>query len=243
MYRPKKYVRLDPLSRTPRLADVRNLLDAASKSRSCTVEQPWRSENLKMPFSLTVRVELGGSGEPIWTLYEGDGAKSRVMWSTGFGDVELLYDVLTLSLPSDGPNIFDPNSRPSTFSSTGPAVSSSSSASSSSASEQRPASFYESTDFSSPASDGAAADASVTSYPAHLAGDDFYTSEPVFEKSSSSSKSQTSEFMIEPTNVSISAGTAGAAALAGASDSSDAAPNPAAAPLQNLAPGDRKSVV
>ena len=240
MYRPKKYVRLDPLSRTPRLADVRNLLDAASKSRSCTVEQPWRSENLKMPFSLTVRVELGGSGEPIWTLYEGDGSKSRVMWSTGFGDVELLYDVLTLSLPSDGPNIFDPNSRPSTFSSTGPALSSNSSASSSSAAEQRPASFYESTDFGSPASDIAAEDAPATSYPAHLAGDDFYTSEPVFEKSSSASKSQTSEFMIEPTNVSISAGSAGsagAAALAGSSASGDAAPVPPSAPLQNLAPG------
>ena len=56
---------------------------------------------------MTVRVEVGGS-EPIWTLYEGEGNRSRVMWSTGFADVELLYDVLTLSLPSDGPNIFAP---------------------------------------------------------------------------------------------------------------------------------------
>lgn len=205
MYRPKKYVRLDPLSRTPRLADVRNLLDAASKSRSCTVEQPWRSENLKMPFSLTVRVELGGSGEPIWTLYEGDGSKSRVMWSTGFGDVELLYDVLTLSLPSDGPNIFDPNSRPSNFSPTTAAPSASSSSASSS--EQRPASFYEATDFSSPASDSFSSESSPAPLPAHLAGDDFYKAEPTFE-SSSSNKSQTSEFMIEPTNVTISAGAA-----------------------------------
>ncbi|MFA6208781.1 MAG: hypothetical protein WCT03_04335 [Candidatus Obscuribacterales bacterium] len=205
MYRPKKYVRLDPLSRTPRLADVRNLLDAASKSRSCTVEQPWRSENLKMPFSLTVRVELGGSGEPIWTLYEGDGSKSRVMWSTGFGDVELLYDVLTLSLPSDGPNIFDPNSRPSNFSPTTAAPSASSSSASSS--EQRPASFYEASDFSSPASDSFSSESSPAPLPAHLAGDDFYKAEPTFE-SSSSNKSQTSEFMIEPTNVTISAGAA-----------------------------------
>lgn len=209
MYRPKKYVRLDPLSRTPRLADVRNLLDAASKSRSCTVEQPWRSENLKMPFSLTVRVELGGSGEPIWTLYEGDGSKSRVMWSTGFGDVELLYDVLTLSLPSDGPNIFDPNSRPSNFSPTtaAPSASSSSSSSLDSSSEQRPASFYEATDFSSPANDSFSSESSPAPLPAHLAGDDFYKAEPTFE-SSSANKSQTSEFMIEPTNVTISAGAA-----------------------------------
>ena len=107
MYRPKKYVRLDPIPRTPKLSDVRNLLAEANRSRGCTIEQPWRSENKKMPFSLTVRIEVGG-GEPIWTLYEGESNNSRVQWSTAFGDVDLLYDVLTLSLPSDGPNIFAP---------------------------------------------------------------------------------------------------------------------------------------
>ena len=107
MYKPKKYVRLDKLPKTPRLPDIRNLLNEAKKARACTVELPWRSEKLGLPFSLTVRVEVGG-GEPIWTLYEGEGNSSRVMWSTGFDDVELLYDVLTLSLPSDGPNIFAP---------------------------------------------------------------------------------------------------------------------------------------
>lgn len=108
MYRPKKYVRLDPIPRTPKLSDVRNLLAEANRSRGCTIEQPWRSENKKMPFSLTVRIEVGG-GEPIWTLYEGESNNSRVQWSTAFGDVDLLYDVLTLSLPSDGPNIFAPD--------------------------------------------------------------------------------------------------------------------------------------
>ena len=107
MYKPKKYVRLDLLPRMPRLPDIRNLLNEAKKARACTVELPWRSENLGLRFSLTVRVEVGG-GEPIWTLYEGEGSKSRVMWSTGFNEVELLYDVLTLSLPTDGPNIFAP---------------------------------------------------------------------------------------------------------------------------------------
>lgn len=107
MYKPKKYVRLDKLQRAPRLPDIRKLLEEARKLRSCTVELPWRTENLGLQFSLTVRSEVGG-GEPIWTLYEGEGTTSRVMWSTGFDDVELLYDVLTLSLPSDGPNIFAP---------------------------------------------------------------------------------------------------------------------------------------
>jgi hypothetical protein len=107
MYRPKRYVRLNQLPRMPRLADVKNLFEEGKKARSCTVEMPWRTEKLGMTFSLTVRVDLGAS-EPIWTLYEGEGNRSRVMWSTGFADVDLLYDVLTLSLPSDGPNIFAP---------------------------------------------------------------------------------------------------------------------------------------
>jgi len=67
MYRPKKYQRLEPLARTPKLSDVRRLLEAGNKARACTVEQPWRSEKMKLPFSLTVRVEVGGS-EPIWTI-------------------------------------------------------------------------------------------------------------------------------------------------------------------------------
>jgi hypothetical protein len=109
MYRPKKYIRLNQLPRMPRLADVKNLHEEGKKARSCTVELPWRTEKLGMTFSLTIRVEVGGS-EPIWTLYEGEGNRSRVMWSTGFADVDLLYDVLTLSLPADGPNIFAPPS-------------------------------------------------------------------------------------------------------------------------------------
>src|SRR5471030_790860 len=111
MYRPKKYIRLNQLPRMPRLADVKNLHEEGKKARSCTVELPWRTEKLGMTFSLTVRVEVGGS-EPIWTLYEGEGNRSRVMWSTGFADVDLLYDVLTLSLPADGPNIFAPQAEP-----------------------------------------------------------------------------------------------------------------------------------
>jgi len=234
MYRPKKYVRLEPLARTPRLADIRNLLEEGRKSRSCTIEQPWKSEKLKLAFSLTVRVELGSTSEPIWTLYEGEGNMSRVMWSTGFGDVELLYDVLTLSLPSDGPNIFDPNSRPSNYEPTGSTSSSRSnqlfnpaedagseserfSASSSSTSipaipsntGERPASFYESGVRAANNSD-AYSDASTASgsYPPHLAESEFFTAEqPIsVDNTQSDSKMRTSEFMIEPANISIEVG-------------------------------------
>ncbi|MBS1990929.1 MAG: hypothetical protein JSS83_10455 [Cyanobacteria bacterium SZAS LIN-3] len=126
MYRPKKYIRLNQLPRMPRLSDVKNLHEEGKKARSCTVELPWRTEKLGMTFSLTVRVDTGNS-EPIWTLYEGEGNRSRVMWSTGFADVDLLYDVLTLSLPADGPNIFaprteEPRAKPAVRSEPDPAV-------------------------------------------------------------------------------------------------------------------------
>lgn len=157
MYRPKKYQRLEPLARTPRVADVRRLLEAGTKARSCTVEQPWRSEKMKLPFSLTVRVEVGGS-DPIWTLYEGEGSNSRVMWSTAFSDVDLLYDVLTLSLPSDGPNIFDPANRAEERPQATESM------------ITRPASFYEEKSSSEPAKLEA-------ELPPHLRGDDFFTAE------------------------------------------------------------------
>jgi hypothetical protein len=187
MYRPKKYQRLEPLARTPRLSDVRRLLEAGTKARSCTVEQPWRSEKMKLPFSLTVRVEVGGS-EPIWTLYEGEGSNSRVMWSTAFNDVDLLYDVLTLSLPSDGPNIFDPANRGvvgrETSRESGRATTASSTESGSGTGDMpRPASYF----------DGGSGFASAE-VPPHLAGGDeffrgdqpsaFEAAKPDFERMS-----------------------------------------------------------
>lgn len=99
MYKPKKQLRLEPLSQTPRMSDVRSVLGEAQRAKGCTVELPWRTYGGGV-FSLTVRVELAG-GDAVWTLYEGEGARSRVVWSSPFEDIELLYDVLTLSLPGD----------------------------------------------------------------------------------------------------------------------------------------------
>ncbi|MBI1270972.1 hypothetical protein GC174_11120 [bacterium] len=100
MYRPKKHVRLSALSGQPDLISVRNVYEEARKARGCTVELPWRNRKTDVNYSLTVRVELAG-GDPVWTLYEGDSGSSRVVWSSSFEDVELLYDVLTLSLPEE----------------------------------------------------------------------------------------------------------------------------------------------
>lgn len=100
MYRPKKHVRLTALPAAPDLTNVRKVFDEARKARGCTVELPWKNKRTKVPYSLTVRVELAG-GDPVWTLYEGDGDQSRVVWSSSFEDVELLYDVLLLSIPDE----------------------------------------------------------------------------------------------------------------------------------------------
>jgi hypothetical protein len=100
MYRPKKHVRLTSLPHAPRGGDVKSLLEEAKKAKGCTVELPWKNKLTGVQYSLTTRLEVAG-GEPIWTLYEGEGGKSRVVWSSPFEDVELLYDVLMLSIPEE----------------------------------------------------------------------------------------------------------------------------------------------
>ncbi len=100
MFRPKKHVRLTSLPNAPKVADIKSVADEASKARGCTVELPWKNKMTGVPYSLTVRYEVAG-GDPMWTLYEGEAAKSRVVWSSPFEDVELLYDVLMLSIPEE----------------------------------------------------------------------------------------------------------------------------------------------
>lgn len=101
MYRPKKHVRLTSLPHAPKGSDVKSLLEEAKKAKGCTVELPWRNKLTGVQYSLTTRLEVAGATEPIWTLYEGEGGKSRVVWSSPFEDVDLLYDVLMLSIPEE----------------------------------------------------------------------------------------------------------------------------------------------
>ncbi|MDZ4836921.1 MAG: hypothetical protein SGJ27_24325 [Candidatus Melainabacteria bacterium] len=101
MYRPKKHVRLTSLPNAPRGSDVKSLLEEAKKAKGCTVELPWKNKLTGVQYSLTTRLEVAGGSEPIWTLYEGEGGKSRVVWSSPFEDVDLLYDVLMLSIPEE----------------------------------------------------------------------------------------------------------------------------------------------
>lgn len=95
----------------PTVNDCKRLLGEATKTRGCTVELPWRSQKTYIAYSLTVRVELGG-GEPLWTLYEGEGNRSRVVWSSPFEDIELMNDVLHLSLPGEEGQSLTPQPTP-----------------------------------------------------------------------------------------------------------------------------------
>jgi hypothetical protein len=98
-YIPKKQLRLEPLSTFPQIKDLKKALQEADKAKGCTVELPWFVEEGNQQFSLTVRCEMSG-GEPMWVLYSGSGAESRPLWSSPFLDMELLGDVLALSIPN-----------------------------------------------------------------------------------------------------------------------------------------------
>lgn len=100
MYKPRRHIRLEQTFELPTIAECHRLLAEAEKSRGCTIELPWRSTRTYTAYSLTVRIELSG-GMPIWSLYEGEGSRCRVVWSSHFEDIELMNDVLKLSLPQE----------------------------------------------------------------------------------------------------------------------------------------------
>ena len=103
MYKPQKHLRLEPLNRFPNPPELVKALQQARSAKGCLVEIPWRSAKTGKNYSLAVRIELGQT-EPVWTLFEGEGASSHATWSVPFQDMELLNDVLLLSLPQEFDN-------------------------------------------------------------------------------------------------------------------------------------------
>lgn len=100
MFKRKKYIRLDQIPAAPKSAELKRLLFESNRARGCTVELPWRSQKTGLRYSVTVCFEVGGN-EPIWSLYQGEGAQSRMIWTQTFKDPELLCDVISLSLPAE----------------------------------------------------------------------------------------------------------------------------------------------
>jgi hypothetical protein len=103
MFKPQKHLRLEPLNRLPKLDELAKAFDHAKSAKGCLVELPWRSSKTGKNYSLAVRIELGQT-DPVWTLIEGEGSSSRAAWSVPFQDMDLLNDVLLLSLPQEFDN-------------------------------------------------------------------------------------------------------------------------------------------
>jgi hypothetical protein len=103
MFKPQKHLRLETLNRLPKLEELAKAFDLARSAKGCLVELPWRSTKTGKSYSLAVRIELGQM-DPVWTLFEGEGSTSRAAWSVPFQDIDLLNDVLLLSLPQEFDN-------------------------------------------------------------------------------------------------------------------------------------------
>jgi len=91
----KNYLRLPVRDQTPAAADIRGLLAEAERLYGRLVEQPWTVVQGKETFSLTVKYELG-SDKPIWTLYQGGGSDSKVVWGCTDRDLELIFDIVSM---------------------------------------------------------------------------------------------------------------------------------------------------
>ncbi len=100
MYKPRKYQRHDTIRHFPKLEDLRRLSADAFKARGCIIELPWQSAKTANLYTLTVIVELA-ENDSLWTLYVGEGEAARLLWSTPATDLEMLIDVMTLSLPEE----------------------------------------------------------------------------------------------------------------------------------------------
>jgi hypothetical protein len=97
MFRPRNHIKLDPLAYVPNVEDLQRVLAEAEKYRSSTIELPWRLKESNLFYSLVVRAEFSPL-EPVWTLYEGEGNRSHVIWSAPFTDLELLKEVISLTV-------------------------------------------------------------------------------------------------------------------------------------------------
>ncbi len=95
LLRPKNHVKLSPLASTPNIDDLKQLIIEVQKTRNCSIELPWAVDMIR--FALDVRINLG-TQELIWTLYQGDGLQSHVVWNAPFSDIYLLREVIAISI-------------------------------------------------------------------------------------------------------------------------------------------------
>jgi hypothetical protein len=100
MFQPKKQqqaqitnIRLPKLPHNPGFEDLQELHGQAAKIRGRTVELPWTSVELRKNFMLSLKVDPD-AGEPMWTMFSGDGEDARKIWEYPTGDMQLILNIV-----------------------------------------------------------------------------------------------------------------------------------------------------
>jgi hypothetical protein len=82
------------------LGDLQKKLDEAQKAEVSTVSSSWHAPKSSFTYKLTARINEV-KAEILWTLLVNDGKGYRSLWSAPFHDLELLLDVLELTLANE----------------------------------------------------------------------------------------------------------------------------------------------
>jgi len=82
------------------LGDLQKMLDEAQKAEASTVSSSWQAPKSSFTYKLTARINEV-KAEILWTLLVNDGKGYRSLWSAPFHDLELLLDVLELTLANE----------------------------------------------------------------------------------------------------------------------------------------------
>lgn len=105
MYKPRPQetqqsnrVRLPALSDTPSLKELKAMFDEVRQKRGVTFEIPWTGKPGEQ--FLLMCIWDASMEFPVWTLYAEGGSKSEMMFSESFppSDIELMYEVLVMSV-------------------------------------------------------------------------------------------------------------------------------------------------
>lgn len=129
MYKPKNplantnRLRLDVGTKLPTVHAIEQQLQEAKTRRGCLVELPWTTTRANQLFILSVKWDPNAD-LPIWTLYEQNNMESKMHWSEQYppGDLQIMYDVVTMSVTSSDEAAQIPESlRPKDFGTAAPA--------------------------------------------------------------------------------------------------------------------------
>jgi len=119
MYKPKNTpqnsnrLRLDIETKLPTIFSIEQQLMEAKSRRGCLIELPWTTGKPNQLFILGVQWDAN-QDLPIWTLYEQNNLESKMHWSEQYppGDLQIMYDVVAMSITGDEQTRIPDNLRP-----------------------------------------------------------------------------------------------------------------------------------